>query len=283
LLAKIIAAVAVAFLLVVASSRRLVGPGPGYARLHQPSHRAAAAAEPACPAFFLFARALHPPQRSAAAAVGRMRPVLHRALHRFRHLEEALPVDEIQTAALRHVAHVHLRPSEPACRTADAQVLGPDSAPESPLLHVGQHSGPRLIVVRAADHVRQKTSRFRTPTLACLARLRFAQLQRLVLASARPVCRALCRVQTAQAKHLHVVLTTEVLRRDELVRLMAIRLTRALLWLLVPYDRLCRVDQVYRLDRAPRQRGLFPDPVPGCPLHARQHELAAEHFLDFQL
>ena len=61
------------------------------------------------------------------------------------------------------------------------------------------------------------------------------------------------------------------------------RLTRAPLSHPALHDRLCRVDQVHPLDRAPRQRGLFPDPVPGCPLHARQHELAAEHFLDFQL
>jgi len=286
LLAKIIEAVAVAFLLVVASSRRLVVTGPRYARLHQPGHRAAAAAEPACPAFFLFARALHPLHRSAAEAVGHMRPELflfHRALHRFCHLEEALPVDEIQTAGLRHVAHVHLRPSEPACRTADAQVIGRDSAPESPLLHVGQHSGPPLLVALAADYARQKTSRLRTSRLACLARLRFAQLPRLVRVSARPVCRVLCCVQTAQAKHLHAVPTAEVLCRDELVRLMAIGLTRALLWLLVPCDRLCRVGQVYSLDRARRPPGLFPDPVAGCPLLARQHELAAEHSLDFQL
>jgi len=80
-----------------------------------------------------------------------------------------------------------------------------------------------------------------------------------------------------------VVPTGEVLRRDELVRLMAIRLTRALLWPLVPCDRLCRVDQVYPLERAPRPPGLFPDRVLGCPLRAPQHELAAEHFLDFQL
>jgi hypothetical protein len=143
-----------------------------------------------------------------------------------------------------------------------------------------------------------------------------------VLASAPPICRALCRVQTAQAKHLHVLPTAEVLCQDELVCLvylllqpakatrvlrlrralpwlravvadlacpfhappvMAIRLTRALLWVLVPCDRLCRVGQVYPLDRAPRPPGLFPDPVPGCPLRALQHELAAEHFLDFQL
>ena len=113
----------------VASCFRLpAGHVPGRDRLKQ-EHRSAvaaaaagagdpaAAAEPVCPAFFLFARALHPLHRSAAEAVGHMHPALflfHRALHRFRHLEEALPVDEIQTAALRHVAQVHLRPSEPA-------------------------------------------------------------------------------------------------------------------------------------------------------------------------
>src|SRR5262245_11151166 len=137
-------------------------------------------------------------------------------------------------------------------------------------------------------------ARLRTPTLACLARLRFGQLPRLVLASARLVCRALCHVQTAQAKHLHVVLTAEVLGRNELVRFVYLllqpekptrvrRLRRAGLWLLVPCDRLYRVDQVYPLDRAPRPPGLFSDPMPGCLLRARRRELAAEHFLDFQL
>ena len=109
----------------VASCFRLpAGHVPGRDRLRQARHLAAAAvaavavvAEPAHPAFFLFARARHPLHRSAAEAVGHMHPVLflfRHALHRFRHLEEALPIDEIQTAALRHVAHVHLRPSEPA-------------------------------------------------------------------------------------------------------------------------------------------------------------------------
>jgi len=49
-------------------------------------------------------------------------------------------------------------------------------------------------------------------------------------------------------------------------------------------DRLCHhVDLAYPPDPAPRPLDLFPDPVPGCPLRARQHELAAEHSLDFQL
>ena len=158
----------------VASCFRLpAGHVPGRDRLRQARHLAAAAvaavavvAEPACPAFFLFARALHPLQRSAAKAVGRMRPVLflfHRALHRFRHFEEALPVDEIQTAGLRRVAHVQLRPSGPVCRTADAQVLGRDSAPESLLFHLGQNSGPLLIVVLVVEHVRQMIGLTRAP------------------------------------------------------------------------------------------------------------------------
>ena len=61
------------------------------------------------------------------------------------------------------------------------------------------------------------------------------------------------------------------------------RLTRAPLSHPALHDRLCRVDQVYPLDRAPRSLDLFPDPVAGCPLRARQHELAAEHSLDFRL
>jgi len=46
-------------------------------------------------------------------------------------------------------------------------------------------------------------------------------------------------------------------------------------------DRLFRLaDQAYPPDRAPRRLDLFLEPVPGWLLHARQHELAAEHSLD---
>src|SRR5262249_52816713 len=150
------------------------------------------------------------------------------------------------------------RPSGPACRAADAQVLGRDSAPESPLLPLGQHSGPPLIFVLATDHVRQEMARLRTPTLACVARLPFGQLLRLVLASARLVCRALCRVVHAQP---------------------VIGLTRAPEWHQAVCDRLCLLaDRAYPQDCVPRlPLDLFPGPVAGCPLRARQHELAAEH------
>ena len=156
-------------------------------------------------------------------------------------------------------------------------------------------------------------------TAVLLSPLRLVHLLHRVLGIAQLLDLGLCCALAKRAKHLHVVPTAEVLRRDDLVRLTyllqsaeairvarlllaqpclpaltphpaclfhaqpAIRLTRALLWLLVPCDRLCPGGRVYPLGRAPRRPGLFPDPVPGCPLRARQHELAAEHSLDFRL
>src|SRR5262249_55491685 len=123
-----------------------------------------------------------------------------------------------------------------------------------------QHSGPLLIVVLVAEHVRQETARLRTPTLACPARLQFAQLPRLILASARLVCGVV---------HAQLV----------------IGLTRAPEWHQAVRDRLCLLaDQAYPQDRVPRlPPGLCPDPVAGCLPHAQQRESAAEYSLDFRL
>lgn len=94
--AKIIADLAVAFLLVVSSFHLPAARVPGRDRLRQARRLVAAAAagaraaaaERERPAFFLVGRALHPLIRQPAGAG---------------------QVDDIQTADLRHAAHVHLR------------------------------------------------------------------------------------------------------------------------------------------------------------------------------
>jgi len=64
-----------------------------------------------------------------------------------------------------------------------------------------------------------------------------------------------------------------------------IGLTREPEWHQAVRYRLCLLaGRAYPQNRVPRlPLDLFPDPVAGCPLRARQHELAAEHSLDFQL
>ncbi len=64
---------------------------------------------------------------------------------------------------------------------------------------------------------------------------------------------------------------------------MANRLTRALLFHPAPHDPLCRADLVYLPAPDSRPLDLSLEPAPGYPPRARQHELAAEHFLDFRL
>jgi hypothetical protein len=91
---KIIAALAVAFLLVASSSHLPADPVAGRDRLRQARHLFAvavvvvAAADHRGPAFFLPGRVLH---------------LL------VRHQPEAWPADEIQTVDLRRAVHVHLR------------------------------------------------------------------------------------------------------------------------------------------------------------------------------
>jgi len=60
------------------------------------------------------------------------------------------------------------------------------------------------------------------------------------------------------------------------------RLTRAPVLLPAPGDRLCRGGQAWPQARDPRPLELSLDLAPGCPPRARQHELAAEHSLDFR-
>jgi hypothetical protein len=125
-------ALAVVFLFRVFSFHLPVVLVPGRARLLQARQLVAVAPDRGYPAFVLFGRAL-PPQVP-------------------RHLAES-PVDEIQTADLRHVARVHLHRQAGACRIADAEVPCRDPAAESALPHPAQRLAPRLIFVRAIDHV----------------------------------------------------------------------------------------------------------------------------------
>lgn len=65
--------------------------------------------------------------------------------------------------------------------------------------------------------------------------------------------------------------------------MMAIRLTRGLPLPPVLRDPLCRADLAHQPDRAPRLLDLCHQVAPGCLPHVRQHESAAERFLDFRL
>ena len=120
------------FLFRVFSFPLRVVPVPGRAPLLLARHLAAAAADCEHPAFFLFGRAFHP-------------QVLH-------HLAES-PVDEIQTADLRHVARVHQRRQAAACRTVDAEVLAHVPLEEFAPPRPDRHLAPRPIFVLAVDHV----------------------------------------------------------------------------------------------------------------------------------
>jgi hypothetical protein len=60
------------------------------------------------------------------------------------------------------------------------------------------------------------------------------------------------------------------------------RLTRAPVLFAAPRGRLYRAGQAYLPARDPRRLDLSRAAVPGCPLRARPHELAAEHSLDFR-
>jgi len=141
LLRKIIADVAVAFLL-VASFHLPVVHGPGRDRLQARDLVAAAvaagvvaaeAADPEQPGFFLVGRALHPHflhQPGAGSAAG---PQMG---HGF------------------HAADVRLRPEVAACRTADAQVHRRYPAAKSVLLrHAPDLAVALVVALAAAGHV----------------------------------------------------------------------------------------------------------------------------------
>ena len=155
-------------------------------------------------------------------------------------------------------------------------------------------------------------------TAASLSPLRPVRLLRRPVGVARLPGLGLRRVQIVRVKHLRAVRMTAVSQRDEfarradLLRLAkathVLRLPPALLSLLavaerwvwlrvqpvigltrVPVlhpalrDRLCHpANLAKRRDRAPRPLDLFPDLVPGFPLHAPRRELAAEYSLDFR-
>jgi hypothetical protein len=153
-------------------------------------------------------------------------------------------------------------------------------------------------------------------TAVLLSLLLLVRLPQEAWALARLLDLGLCRVLAARAKYLRAVLMAELSRRDELVCHLqmvqvtcVLRLPRALP-LLRPVDahqarlfaqpvlanRLTRAPLLHRdphgplylqearlPDRDLRLLDLFLDLAPGCLPRERQHELAAECSLDFQL
>ena len=112
-------------------------------------------------------------------------------------------------ADLHHVARVHLCPSV-VCRSADAQVLVPDSVVESVPSHLVLHLAPRLVVVPPDDHVLVGTV------------VHVDHLPRLVREIARRVCRGFAHARTVQAKDLHVVRLQAVLPPGDLDHLVCL-------------------------------------------------------------
>ena len=155
-----------------------------------------------------------------------------------------------------------------------------------------------------------------------LSLLRLGHPPRRALARARLVYPGLCRVQTVRARDFRAVPTAVVLCPHELARrvyrFQAVkatrvpRLRRALPLLRVvaarpaclfraqmvtakrltmapvlhpgpgSRDHLCRAGQAYLQARDPRPLDSSLEPAPGCPPRAQQHELVAEHSLDFR-
>ena len=197
-------AVAVASLLVVSASRLRAVLVSGRDRLRQAGHRAAAAiavavavaagaaaavvgaatgavapqaADHKRPASFHVGRALHP-------------PVLHR--------QEARTVGGVLVVDLREVAHVHLLPWAPPCRTAGAEDLVRDPAAAFVPTHVAGHLVLHLVVALACG--RAPVAAPVVHPMAVFSLLRPGHPLREVRELARLVCRALCRVQTAKAR-----------------------------------------------------------------------------------
>jgi hypothetical protein len=144
-----------------------------------------------------------------------------------------------------------------ACRTV---FVDRGSAADFLEAHFALNLAPHLVVAVAGDAaVAASMVHRRKLTAVSLFPLRPVRLLHRPVGVARLPGLGLCRVQPARVKHLRAVRMTALSQRDEFAR------------------------RAYPQDRAPRPPRLFPDPVPGCPLRARQHELAAEHSLDFRL
>ena len=206
-----------------------------------------------------------------------------------------------------------------ACRTV---FVDRGSAADFLEAHFAVNLAPHLVVAVAGDAaVAASMVHRRKPTAVSLFPLRPVRLLRRPVGVAGLPGLGLCRVQPVRVKHLRAVRMAAVSQRDEFARradllqlakathvlrlrpallsLLAVAerrvcllhaqpvigLTREPEWHQAVRDRPCLpVDQAHPLDRAPRlPLDLFPDPVVGCPLRARQHELAAEHSLDFRL
>ena len=194
-------------------------------------------------------------------------------------------------------------------------------AAESVLIHHARRLVPHRAVALADDAALAAATVHHLKLRAVLlSLLRLVRLLHRAVGIARLPALGLYRVQAVTVKHLRAVRMAEVSRPDELVRRVdllrsakatrvlrlvpalrlfravvarrvcllhaqpEIGLTRAPVSHLGLRDRLCRLaDQAYLPARAPRPQDLFQQPAPGCPPRARQHELAAEHSLDFRL
>ena len=285
-----------AFLLVVSFSHLPAPPVAGRDRLRQARRLAAAAAEPACPAFFPSGQALHP-----------------RGLH---HLA-ASPADETRTTDLRHVDRVHLHLQVAAFRIVDAEVLCRAPAAEFALVRPGRELPLRLTFAPEAEHVLAPMAHLGTQMAKYLSLLR-AGLLRPALVIAPRVCPGLCRVRMEQAKYLRVVrravlsFRDAVVRRAYLLRMAKVphlqRLPRALPLLRagvahpaclfhaqtairltggLPSHQALRVPvsregRANLLDRQLRLLDPCLHPVPGYLPRARQHELVEERSWDFR-
>ena len=148
-----------------------------------------------------------------------------------------------------------------------------------PLHRVGALADDHVLVV-AAVHPRKLS-------LVLLSPLRSTA----VVLFSYDLLRRVCRLQTAEATHVLRLRALPLLRAADPHRvfffhaqlLLAIRLTRALLWPLERRDRFCRAGQARLQDRPPRLMKLCHRPVPGCLPHVRRRESAVERSWDFRL
>ena len=220
---------------------------------------------------------------------------------------------------LREVGLAQQHPLVPACRAVS---VDPDPAVDFVEAHFVVDVAPHRAVALADDAApAAATAHRRKPMAVLLSLLHPVGLPHRVLPIARRFGLGLCRVLAARVRDLRAVRLDGVQHRDELVRLVfllgpakatrvlrlpealpslrgvaarraclfhaqpvtANRLTRALLLHPGPHDQLCRLEEAYLPDRDLRPLDLSLEPEPGYPPRARQHELAAEYSLDFQL
>jgi len=203
--AKIIMAVAVAFLLVVSAFHLPVALVPGHDRLRQALRLVAAAAAAAVVAVVAEAA---DQERPASSLVGRALHPL--ALH---HLG-ALSADAILVVHLREVGPAQLHPSAPACQTV---LVDPDPAVDFVEAHFALHLAAHRAVVVAGDAVAAAaTAHLPKPTAVLLSQLLLVRLPHVASAIARQVVLGLGRVPAAMVKRLRAAPMAGLSPQDEL-------------------------------------------------------------------